>query len=658
MTIQKTSSLNAAQYVPLATADLDAEASTSRHSIPQVEPISAQTVSRNQQARSSLAANLNQAAENLSNLYQQKLAADLQENQHEAAPAINKEICRQTFVLEGMAAALEREQNLKAVITYESIMECIEKNSRTANGPEGSYKRLFSDHALFAGRTLEDNLHLATATFKAYEEVLSNLDADDQEKQYIQLSYSVFKDSVQDLVQEQRKALADMQAGMPEHARAQENLDKAIAVEKLVLSEEIRQDLCEKQTFGNLMRGLVGTIPAMGIASLLHFGYLKNMADDTVTGQLGYDHNNWSQSVGERTAVGGLVTGTAYWGITDAVVPSVTYATEFIGGRPVVPVDPKIIYPDAPKVISENGIPRELSAEEHTQKQQEVEKQRAAFKQAQAAFKIGSVAGDVISYLSFGLAQASRVLLDKTLGIDAQSLDVRAVASAVGSAAMGGVMTYKQLNQTFDGVPTYTLGNPKGKKQIMEGFQRLDLTKSANRRNLLAKITGTTEGLAVSNMFDTAVTADIDASTMEGRLVKALATQAGATAMLHPLFSNTSAGAEVKEAQAQQAVSSGPFAGTKTALHGVMHPDSAHIPHTFQERGSMARKAENVFQVARHGAQLVPQLVVDSIDAVATGVQYAVSTAYNRETSALRAGVSTLPQLRQRPGGYTEPLLS
>lgn len=669
--------------IPSAAVEASAAASTSRHSGVQAMPAFARTVSPQLQSRIEQArtgaqgaefshvidipdiprtpqpAHIDKAMGELAFLNKKKMWADRTGDQ-QAIARLSRDICQQTFLLEGMVTALEKEKNPDAVITYDRIAQSLRENSPAVAQGSASYQRLFSDHKLFAGGTLEDKLHQATATFKAYEELLQDKNLDEQEKPYIQLSYGVFKDSVRQLVQEQehKAALAGMYAGTPGHEQAQADLNKARAVETLVLKDETVQGLRDEKTLKNLGRAVLWSATSGGVASGGHFGVIKSMADDAVTGQPGYSHANWMQSVVQRTLVGGIATGVAFWAVGETVGPVVAYASEKLGGRPVVPVDPKIVYPDAPQVISENGIPRKLSPEEHAKAQQAVEQRRKEFKQAQPAFKLGSLVGDLLGYVSFGGAHAIRGLLGGVAGIDAKTLGARSVASGMGSAVMNAGLTYGQFKQTTpDGIPTHRLGAPKGKQQIADGVKRLNLLESANRRNVLAKTAGVTEGLAFANMLDTAVV-NIDGSTLPGRLAKAGATLGEVTAMLVPFFGNATADGEAKEAQAQRAISSGPFPGTETALHGIMHPDSAHIPHTFQEPGSLGRTAENVFQVARHGAQLVPQLIVDSMDALATGTQNAVSTAYEAGASALRASASTLQQSGRRNAGDRAPLLA
>jgi len=605
--------------------------------------------------------NLTQAAKKLRDLYQQKLRDEQALMQpgpstgspHDAALAIKKDICTQTFVLEGMAAASARQQNPNAVITYASIKASIEESDRAA-GPDASsgYTRLFSDHALFAGGTLEDKLNHATATFTAYEEALKNPDGDDQEKQYIRLSYDVFNSSVKALVQEQRDVLANIPEGTPEHAQAQNNLDKAQKVGALVSSEEMRQNLRDKQTAGSMMRGLVGTVPAQTIGTLLSYGYFKSFADDAVTGQDGYSRNNWSQSVTERGGVTGIVAGGTHWAVAEVVNPSVTYLSELAGGRPVKAVDPKLIYPDAPKVISENGVPKELGVEEHAQAQQAVEKRRADFKQAQAAYKIGTVAGDAMGCASFAFFHASRVFLNGVYGFSAGNIHARSASSAAGSGFLAAGQVYTQLSQTHDGVPTHTLGNPSGATQITNGLKRLNLLNPANLSNLLNKVGGGTEGTLAASLIDTAV-AGVSTSTLQGRVVKTLGAGAEAAVTLSTFLNTVTAEAETREAQAQQAIHSSNFPRTEMALHGIVHPDSAHIPHTSRTAGSLTRMADNSYQVVRHGIQLVPQLIMDSMILLASGVQNipnAVATAYDKTASALH-------RLREQSSS-TEPLLA
>ncbi len=632
-------------------ANTDAQSTESSHLLIAITDPAPQTVN----------INLNQAAIKLRNLYQQKLRADQAltqpgpstGNQHDAPLEINKAICTQTFVLEGMAAALARQQNPNAVITYASIKTSIEESDRAA-GPDASsgYTRLFSDHPLFAGDTLDDKLDHATATFTAYEEALKNPDGDEQEKQYIRLSYDVFKSSVQELVQEQREVLANIPKGTPEHAQAQINLDDAQKVGNLVSNEEIRQNLRDKQTAASMMRGLVGTVPAQAIGTLLSYGYFKSFADDAVTGQDGYSRNNWSQSVSERGGVTGVVAGGTHWVVAEVVNPSVTYLSELAGGRPVKAVDPKHIYPDAPKVISENGVPRELGVEEHAQAQQAVEKRRADFKQAQAAYKIGTVAGDAMGCASFAFFHASRVFFNGVYSFSAGNIHARAASSAAGNGFLAAGQTYIQLSQTHDGVPTHTLGNPSGATQITNGLKRLNLLNPANFSNLVNKVGGGTVGTLATSMIDTSV-ASVNASTLQGRFVKALGAGAEAVATLAPFLHTVTAEAETREAQAQQAIHSTNFPRTEMALHGIVHPDSAHIPHTSRTTSSLTRMADNSYQVVRHGVQLVPQLVIDSMALLASGVQNvpnAVATAFDKTASALH-------RLREQ-SSYTEPLLA
>lgn len=608
---------------------------------------------------------IHQAVKKLTSLYQDKLQAN-----QEAPTPIYMNICKHTFMLEGIGAALAREKNPDASITYADIMESIQKCSGVDAGVDGNSVRLFSDHALFARGTLDDQLHQAEATFHAYVEILNSPDLTEQEKQYIKLSYDVFKNSVKNLAGEQKAALANTEAGTPEHDAAQKNLKKFSELEKLVFNKEIRQGLRDKVTWKNLMRGVAGTAPALGVGALLHFGYLRNLASDFVTKQPNYNRNHWSQSVGDKAGATGIVGGTANWLITETVVPAVAYVLEKLGGRPVNPVDPTLIYPDAPKFITENGVPRKLGAEEHAQAQQVVENRRVAFKRAQAAFKLGSAAADMVGCAASGAISMTRALYNGEFGINTGTLDARAIGVGVASTIRTGILSYHQLTQTVDGVPTHTIGEPKGVKQIKDGLKRANPLESANRRTWLSKAAGTMEGMALVSMLDTQV-AGIDTSTVRGRLTKALGTQAEAIAFLPAFLANSTAGAEVKEAQAQQAISPGAFAGTRTALHGIVHPDSAHIPHASQDPDSLARKAENAYQVIRHAEQLVPQLIVDSMDALATEAQSAASHmpqlvadgmnamatgARNAASTAYDMGVSTLR--RRRRSGAAEPLLS
>ena len=675
-----------AGYIPPAAVEATAGTSASSSSRTVAHPTLVRTVSRDLQARvlqantdaqstesshlliaitdtapQTVNINLNQAAIKLRNLYQQKLRADqalMQPGpstgiQHDAPLAINKAICTQTFVLEGMAAASARQQNPKAVITYASIKASIEESDHAA-GPEASsgYTRLFSDHELCAGDTLENKLNHATATFTAYEEALNNPEVDDQEKQYIRLSYDVFNSSVKELVQEQSKALQNIPKGTPEHVQAQNNLDKAQKVLALVSRDEMLQNLRDKQTAGSMMRGLVGTVPAQTIGTLLSYGYFKSFADDAVTGQDGYSRNNWSQSVTERGGVTGVVAGGTHWVVAEVVNPSVTYLSELAGGRPVKAVDPKLIYPDAPKVISENGVPKELGVEEHAQAQQAVEKRRADFKQAQAAYKIGTVVGDAMGCASFAFFHASRVFMNGVYGFNAGNIHARAASSAAGNGFLAAGQVYTQLSQTHDGVPTHTLGNPSGATQITNGLKRLNLLNPANLNNLLNKVGGGTEGTIATSMIDTAV-AGVSTSTLQGRLVKALGAGVEGAMTLAPFLHTVTAEAETREAQAQQAIHSSNFPRTEMALHGIVHPDSAHIPHTSRTTGSLSRMADNSYQVVRHGMQLVPQLVIDSLALLSSTIQNvpnAVTTAYDKTASALH-------RLREQ-SSYAEPLLA
>lgn len=647
--------------IPPVAVGTDVGTPASRPSSPQAERALVRTVSHDLYSRieqgnrdiqhaetsSRIAISSLQAAQINARIKKLKLLHE--DNQREAILATNKDICKETFVIEGMVAALEREKNPDFIVTHADIMTFIEEHSRTADGEGNSgYKRLFSDVPLFNGSMLEDKLGHITATFKAYEEVLNDLDENDLDRQYIQLSFDVFKGSVQDLVQEKSAMLAVMEAGTPEYNQAQKDLAKAKTVENLVLNKEIRQGLLAKQTTGNLMRALGFTVPAMGVASLVSFGFVKNMLDDFVTGQAGYNRKDWKDNLVKKTFVEGAGTGSVH-AITSELVPVlVSTVAELCGGLPVEPVDVKRIYPDAPKVISENGIPVVLSDEEHAIAQQEVKNKRNAFMQAQRAYKIGAFAGDMVACASFTVPTVVRGLLNGVL-INASNLGVRAASSSIGGGLMAGVHTTLQLRQTFDGVPTHTVGNPKGPKQILDAGSRLDPLKSGNRRIMGSKITGTAEDQAFMSGFDLAI-ANSSLSNAKDKPIKALIAFGQTWLGMHGFFSNAGAEAEVKAAQAQQVVpSSSNMPGVRTAVHGILNPNSAHIPHTFQDPNSLGRKVENIYGVARHTARVVPAAIIDSVDfVIALGLKGAVALP--------KTVVSTMQRLG-RHSSY-EPLLS
>ena len=214
---------------------------------------------------------------------------------------------------------------------------------------------------------------------------------------------------------------------------------------------------------------------------------------------------------------------------------------------------------------------------------------------------------------------------------------------------MAGVHTALQLRQTFDGVPTHTVGNPKGQQQILDAGSRLNPLKSGNRRNMAAKITGTAEDQAFMSAYDVAV-ANSSLSTIKDKPLQALVTFGQTWLGMHGFFSNAGAEAEVNAAKAQQAVpSSSNMPGVRTAVHGILNPNSAHIPHTFQDPNSLSRKVENIYGVARHTARVVPAAIIDSVD-------FVIDLGLKGAVALPKTVVSTMQRLG-RHSSY-EPLLS
>ncbi|WP_313549386.1 hypothetical protein [Pseudomonas sp.] len=404
----------------------------------------------------------------------------------------------------------------------------------------------------------------------------------------------------------------------------------------------------QKPGFIDLARIFADYGVPQGLASLLHFGYARNAAENSLE-----DQNFAAQSFGTGAALG-----VAHKAVTDFPRALAQLAMDNTIGLGLKPVSAMEVFPNAPAVISRNGEMYERSSDELGALNNVAKQHRQGFTDVQSASKFGTLSGDFAGFLSFGTTHMLRVIAHEFGEANLQSIHAKAVASAVAGMAMAGGQAVAQATATYgtEKIPThrtFRVQQPLDEQVKAMGAKMLESAKfwkGASRDDLVSKIAGATEGILLSNLLGLASDAipgkddlekqislrELSSEEIGDRIGKALITFLQSPAVLQPFFANNQAGAEAAKAKVDR---------TQIGPENMTNPGRSSLPHG-TPAGTKRRVLENTFDRTRGLSQVIPQAFVEPRNAarhVASGIS---STA-----SGISSAVNNMPTptLRRRP---------
>jgi hypothetical protein len=387
-----------------------------------------------------------------------------------------------------------------------------------------------------------------------------------------------------------------------------------------------------------------------GLASLLHFGYARNAAENSLE-----DQNFAAQSFGTGAALG-----VAHKAVTDFPRALAQLAMDNTIGLGLKPVSAMEVFPNAPAVISRNGEMYQRSSDELDALNNVAKQHRQGFTDVQSASKFGTLSGDFAGFLSFGTTHMLRVIAHEFGQANLQSIHAKAVASAVAGMAMAGGQAVAQATATYgaEKIPTHRTFRAQQpideqvKAMGAKMWESAKFWKGASRDDLVSKIGGATEGILLSNLLGLGSDAvsgkddlekqislrELSSEEIGDRIGKALITFLQSPAVLQPFFANNQAGAEAAKAKVDR---------TQIGWENTKNPGRPSLSHG-TPAGTKRRVLEETFDRTRGLSQVIPQAFVEPRNA-AGHIASTLSTAASGISSAVSNAPT--PTLRRRQGG-------
>lgn len=215
--------------------------------------------------------------------------------------------------------------------------------------------------------------------------------------------------------------------------------------------------------------------------------------------------------------------------------------------------------------------------------------------------------GDILGYCSFGGCQFVRAML-KTTGFGP-----RVTGTLIGTALEGTLDTVFRLRQTFDdgegGIPTNTLGAPKGMEHVKKGLNDLKIWSSPEAlKNLFKHMVGGVESTELSNFVLRTISQHGDA-----RLLKSVAAFFAAVFVVSPMYAAT-------EFEPAEEFEGDRYAGTKTAVLATVAPNDPRVPHSTRNpdtpEGSLPlRIVDNAHKITQGAKAVIPNFVAETLTA-------------------------------------------
>lgn len=371
-----------------------------------------------------------------------------------------------------------------------------------------------------------------------------------------------------------------------------------------------------KEESGDLMTGLAvfagGSIAQGPGASMWHFGYTSAAIDERMA----------QEPFAAHIAATASGLGLSHKVVSDGLRPFVQLLVDKTVGAGVAKANPMAVYPKPLEDVTVNGrrvANPQFEALGHTQAEK-----RSDYVLTQNANNFGTMSGDFTGFSAFGGAHAVRDLLDQFTSLNGGSIHARAVASAVGGAAMAGGHAVAKYAQTHgdEKIPTYQVTREtRGWAELAtkardDALTKLNPISRENASDLANRILSLGEGVALRTAVGNAAAAGEDASVGD-KLLQTFATYVSSGLTLFPFFANNpSAPIEAK------ALGGGKDDLAKRAnvpLQNILHPNRASLAHTQPE--GWRRTGENAIHMARGVTQVIPQGVVAGVNASADGIK-------------------------------------
>jgi len=451
--------------------------------------------------------------------------------------------------------------------------------------------------------------------------------------------------------------------------------DKAIwknglaSIRRDVFVDELKEKGLSLSKWQELSRVFVGAGLPQFIASLLHFGYIRNATDDALS----------DQNFAARTAGTGAALGASHKLVTDTVRAWTQLAMDNTIGLNVAPVSALEVYPSAVNVVSRNGELHPLTKGEKETINDTQTAERQKFIDAQSGSKFGTLSGDFAGFLSFGTAHALRELAHQLSDLNFQNLHARAVTSAIAGMAMAGGQAVAQATAKHDGIPTHIPTSPSTPfgEQATETWEKmlksLNLLNKEQRDDLFSKMGGATAGVLLSNalgelakllegkdelaekmMQEVGEIIHNDLGELSGgqiaeRIGLVVITFFQSHAVLYPFFSNNQVKAEVASYNKNKEKAD-QVDRPEIGIKNIVDPGRKDLPHGTKAEGGL-RPAENTYNRFRGAAQVPVQSLIhpgETVGHISTGVAKA-----GRSLSSAMGHLPGTSGLRQRTGGRT-----
>lgn len=316
----------------------------------------------------------------------------------------------------------------------------------------------------------------------------------------------------------------------------QDNLKPAI--QNIQLDELIDKLKADQSSKTKKSQVFFGAGLPQGFASFLHFGILRNLANK--------DMKEKDFHIAARGFLSGINLGAVHKFVSDVPRAAVQGGLDALFVSKLEKVDPTVVFPDAPRVISVQGRRHTRDDRELAIAQHEVENHRANFKREQRSHYFGTVTGDYEYYLSFGIANAVRATLDEAGTLDGENTLAFGITSGVAGLAAGGAQALGKFNNTYEGIPTHKLSGTQSQtaNEIFDkALQDLQFWKGDSADDAIGKVFGAIEGEFITLGLEKAgeMLGNDDIKDKVGRI---FITLLGSPGVLYPYLANVGATAK------------------------------------------------------------------------------------------------------------------
>jgi hypothetical protein len=528
--------------------------------------------------------------------------------------ALANKINLKTFLLEGTAAAAEIARGAEPTsLTYAHMVSSVAiavEEMRKAEGAGSSgnarngYARLFEDHPSFRDNGSLGQFELAASTHNAITASIKQLQqeqrngADNQSDiDHLKLSDQLVKNTVTALFE----AHGDI-----DKARAKE-LVNAIHTEDVISALKRKHAAKNFRAYASAVSLPLG---ASVVGAFLHYGTCRTGTEELIKRYKNNFNPNSYQDLALMALPSGLVLALTYFLFNRTVVPLTKAALETIPGlnpRPLQVTSAAEVIPTIAGTAIKDGTPVDLSSAEFQQQLQAVEQKRKDFKNIERRCREGGLVGDILGYCSFGGCQFSRAMLDKA------GFGPRVTGTLIGTALEATLDTIFRMRQTFDdgegGIPTNTLGAPKGMEHVKKGLNDLKIWSSPDALRIFSRhLVGGIQSTELSNFVLLAISRHGDS-----RLLLALAAFFAAVFVVAPMYAAT-------EFEPAEEFEGDRYAGTKTAVLATIAPNDPRVPHATRNpdtpEGSLfLRTIDKAHKITQGVQAVIPNFMADTLTA-------------------------------------------